>query len=151
MTEPESQIPPVRGVDPQTRVAIVGVAAMGATFAVGALAGWGVHAGISVATGAGIAVANLYGLARIVGALLGARVEGDPGAGIWGILAVLKIVILFGGIWFLLSTRLVDPMPLVVGWGALPVGIALGTLFSDKADRNASPRAKQAPPAGPAA
>jgi hypothetical protein len=146
-----SEGPATPGLDPRTRTAILGVAAIGATLAIGALAGWGVRSGISVAVGALIAVANLYGLARIVGAMLGARAEGDAGAGLWGILAVLKVVVLFGGVWFLFTSHLVEPMSLVVGWGALPIGVALGTLFSDKAERQNAPRAKQAPPAGPPA
>ncbi len=140
-----------RGLDARTRAAIVGVAAMGGLFAVGAGAGWGLHAGLSVAAGALIAVGNLYGLARIVGALLGTRAEGDPGAGMWGILAVLKVLGLFGGVWLLLSAHLVEPVGLVVGWGALPIGVTLGTLFSDKRDRPVAPRGKEAPPAGPSA
>jgi hypothetical protein len=141
-------------LDPRTRTAIVGVAAMGALFAIGASTGWGVRAGVSVAIGALIAVANLYGLARIVGALLGTRGahgEGDPNSGMWGLLAILKVIGLFGVIWFLLSFQLVQPIGLVVGWGALPIGIALGTFVSDKSERPPSARAKEAPPAGPPA
>lgn len=138
-----------RGLDPRTRTAIVGVAGIGAIFAIGAGAGWGLHAAISVSVGALIAVANLYGVARIVGALLGTRVEGDPSSGMWGLLAVFKVIGLFGGVWLLLSSHMVDPMGLVVGWGALPIGVALGSLISDKTERPAGARAKEAPPAGP--
>jgi hypothetical protein len=151
MTPDETEAPRAQGLDPRMRASILGVAAIGATFAAGAFAGFGARAGVSVATGAVIAVANLYFLARIVGALLGGRVDGNPNAGLWGIFGVLKIVILFGGVWLLFSSNLVDPISLVVGWGALPVGITLGTLFSDKADRDGSPRGRQAPPAGPVA
>jgi hypothetical protein len=139
------------GLDPRTRAAIVGVAAMGGLFALGAGAGWGLRAGVSVGVGALIAVLNLYGLARIVGALLGTRAEGDPGSGIWGVLAVVKIVGLFGGVWLLLGAHFVEPIGLIVGWGALPVGVTLATFFSDKTDRPVAPRAKEAPPAGPSA
>lgn len=156
----EMSIPEANGVkeaderaalDPRTRTAIVGVAAIGAMFAIGASTGWGLRAGVSVAIGALIAVANLYGLARIVGALLGTRAEGDPSSGMWGLFAVLKVIGLFGGIWLLLSSHFVQPIGLVVGWGALPIGIALGTFVSDKTERPPSARAKEAPPAGPPA
>jgi len=140
-----------RAIDPSTRTAIVGVAAMGALFAIGAAAGWGLHAGVSVAVGALIAVANLYGLARIVGAILGGRAEGDAGAGLWGVLAIVKVVGLFGGVWLLLGSHLVQPVALIVGWGALPIGVAMGTLFGDKTERAIAPRAKEAPPVGPPA
>jgi hypothetical protein len=138
-------------LDPRTRTAIVGVAAIGVMFAIGAGAGWGTRAGISVLVGALIAVANLYGLARIVGALLGTRAEGDPSSGMWGLFAVLKVIGLFGGVWLLLSSRLVDPMGLVAGWGALPIGVAIATFVSDKSERPPASRAKEAPPAGPPA
>jgi hypothetical protein len=137
------------GLDPSTRAAIVGVAGTGVILAIGGAAGWGPRAGISVAIGALIAVANLYGLARIVGAFLGGRAEGDAGAGLWGVLAILKVLGLFGGVWLLFTSHLVAPMALVVGWGALPIGIAMGTLVSDKSGRTLPPRAKEAPPVGP--
>jgi hypothetical protein len=69
----------------------------------------------------------------------------------WGVLAVLKVVGLFGGVWLLLGSHLVEPMGLVVGWGALPLGVALGAFVSDKTERAMTPRAKEAPPAGPPA
>jgi len=141
----------IQGLDPRTKTAIVGVAGTGAMLAIGAGAGWGLHAGVSVAVGSLIAVANLYGLARIVGALVGARVEGDASSGMWGLLAVFKVVGLFGGVWLLLASHLVLPVALVVGWGALPIGIALGTFFDDKTERAMASRAKEAPPAGPPA
>jgi hypothetical protein len=155
MTTPDGK--PPRALDPRMRTALAGVGAMGAMFAIGAIAGWGVRAGVSVAVGGLIAVANLYGLARIVGALLGSRggqdgQDGEPeaNAGMWGLLAILKIVGLFGGVWLLLSSNLVQPVGLIVGWGALPVGVSLGSFLSDKTDRSSPPRAKEAPPEPPA-
>jgi hypothetical protein len=140
-----------QGLDPSTRTAIVGVAAIGALLAIGGVAGWGLRAGASVAVGALIAVANLYGLARIIGAILGPRAEGNAAAGIWGVLAVVKVLGLFGGVWLLLSSGLVSPVGLIVGWGALPVGVSMGTLFGDKSGRQIASRAKEAPPQGPRA
>jgi hypothetical protein len=75
-----------------------------------------------------------------------ARAKNDRGAGdhaetgrlggvAWGIFAAFKILILFGGIWFLLTRKLVDPMPLVVGYGVLPLGIAASALWSSLAER----------------
>ena len=137
-------------LDPRMRTALVSVAAFGARFAIGAGCGWGGRAALSVAAGVLIAVLNLYGLARILGALVGGRAGEEEDAGLWGVLAVVKVCALFGGVWLLMSSHLVDPLPLVVGWGALPVGIAIASLVSDKTDRRASPHAKQAPPEPPA-
>jgi hypothetical protein len=52
---------------------------------------------------------------------------------VWGIFAVVKMLVLFGGMWLLMTNGLVAPIPLVVGYGALPIGIAIGSLVSDKA------------------
>ena len=167
MTE---QTPSAR-LDPRMRTAIAGVASFGAMFAIGGAVGWGARTGLSVAAGATVAVLNLYGLAKILGALVGGRAEGDEASGMWGMFAVVKVFALFGGVWLLMTTNLVDPLPLVVGWGALPVGIAIASLMSDrgarqrdrsgtsgtsgtrapkdlsdKSDRSSAPRAKEAPP-----
>ncbi|AKU97453.1 hypothetical protein AKJ09_04117 [Labilithrix luteola] len=50
--------------------------------------------------------------------------DGKRGGTLWGIFAFFKLFILFGGIWVLLTKRMVDPIPLVVGYGVLPLGIA---------------------------
>jgi hypothetical protein len=125
----------------------VAVAGFGVFFAIGAAFGWGGRAALSVLAGALIAVLNLYGLARILGAMVGTRAEGHADAGLWGVLAVFKVVGLFGGVWLLLSSHVVDPLLLVVGWSALPAGITLGALFRDKTDPFPPPRGKEAPPA----
>ena len=56
------------------------------------------------------------------------RGAGRRGGAAWGIFALLKIFLLFGGIWILLTKKLVDPIPLVVGYGVLPLGIAASAL-----------------------
>ena len=48
--------------------------------------------------------------------------EGKRGGAAWGLFAVVKIVVLFGGIYLLLTKGLVDPIALVVGYGVLPSG-----------------------------
>lgn len=62
--------------------------------------------------------------------------EGKRGGAAWGAFALLKIVVLFGGIWILLTRGLVDPIPLVVGYGVLPLGIAASSLFTSLAPRS---------------
>ena len=56
------------------------------------------------------------------------RSAGRRGGLAWGLLAVVKIVVLFGGMWLLLTRGWVDPIALLVGYGALPLGISAGTL-----------------------
>jgi hypothetical protein len=65
--------------------------------------------------------------------------EGKRGGAAWGLFAVVKIVVLFGGIYLLLTKGLVDPIALVVGYGVLPLGIAASSLVN-----SLSPRSRRA-------
>jgi hypothetical protein len=56
--------------------------------------------------------------------------EGRRGGAAWGLFAVLKMLVLFGAMWILLTRKLVDPMGLVAGYGVLPLGIAISSLWS---------------------
>jgi len=90
-------------------------------------------AALSVAMGAMIALSNLYVLTRIVGSFATPFEDARKNAGfVWGVIALGKIMVLFGGLWLLMTRHLVDPIPLVVGYGALPIGIAIGAVVSDK-------------------
>ena len=70
--------------------------------------------------------------------------EGKRGGAAWGLFAVLKIVVLFGGIYLLLTKGLVDPIALVVGYGVLPLGIAASSLVNSLSPRPR--RAARRPP-----
>ena len=126
-------------------------AIFGAGLALGAFGMYGTRAAYSVLVGATIAVANLLTMRAIIRALIpapnqpenaeGGTSEGETGeaeppqtrgrsATAWAIVAGLKILVLIGGLWFLLSRQLVDPMPLVVGYGVLPLGIAASAVWS---------------------
>jgi hypothetical protein len=102
---------------------LISVSATGAalTAAMGAL-GTG-RSAWSTGVGALVAVANLYVLGRVVGATLG-----TGGGAAWRILGGMKMLILFAAVWLLLTSRLVDPIPFVVGLGALPIGLVTGSL-----------------------
>jgi hypothetical protein len=125
----------MKGMDSRLVTAIFAVGAFGALFTAGAALVWGRAAAFSVAAGAGIAAANLYVLARIVGAIL--RDPDDAGrkggALVWGLAALIKMLLLFGGLWILMAKGLVLPVALVGGYLCLPIGIAIGSLVSDKA------------------
>ncbi|MBS2013339.1 MAG: hypothetical protein JST00_10655 [Deltaproteobacteria bacterium] len=56
--------------------------------------------------------------------------EAKRGGAAWGAFALFKILFLFGGIWILLTRGLVDPIPLVVGYGVLPLGIVAAGLMA---------------------
>lgn len=114
----------------------IGTAAKAAAILGGILAAFalpisGPRAAVSVLVGAAIAVANLVSMRAIIRALVRSPDDAGPSTGqaLWALFAALKILLLFGGIWLLLTRRLVDPMPLVVGYGVLPLGIAASAVW----------------------
>lgn len=144
-------------------VAAIAAGVIGAVLSVAALGIYGSRTALSVAVGAIIAVANLVTMSAIIRALLkppdeaeaaspaeGAepapeprepvdhRAEGKRGGAAWGLFAAIKILVLFGGIWILLTRGWVDPIPLVVGYGVLPIGIAASGLLTSLAPRRRS-------------
>ena len=50
----------------------------------------------------------------------------------WAIIAVLKLVLLLGGVWMILKSEVVSGLPLVIGYMALPVGAVMASLFGPK-------------------
>ncbi len=131
------------GLDARMRASLVGVAVTGAVLGVLAAVFAGAAAAWSVVAGAGLATANLWALARVVVALLPAEPEdedrqataGQPDpreARAWASVAVLKTVGLLLVAWGILRYRVAAPLPLLVGFGALPIGIAIAALVSDR-------------------
>jgi hypothetical protein len=118
----------------RTSAPLIAVVIFGALFSIGAYFFAGARASLSVAVGAAIAAGNLYALTRIVRAFTSspdaATSEATSSArgGLWAVFAVAKMLVLFGGIWILMMKHMVDPLPLAVGFGALPIGIALASL-----------------------
>ena len=138
-----------RPLDPRMRTTILAVVLSGAALALGGLLTSGPDAALSVSIGATVAATNLWALARIVTALLpvsskesaafssnanglnlAAHVPASPAA--WSLLAAVKMLALFAVVWLLLRYAVVSPLPMLVGFGALPVGIAIGSLVSDR-------------------
>jgi hypothetical protein len=131
------------------KTAAAAAAILGAVFTLVAAITASGKAATSVAIGASIAVANLLTMRAIVRALLGASGDGrdkgeDPdgqaptaedskqagkrGGTAWAIFGLFKIVLLFGGIFLLLTRGWVDPIALVIGYGVLPLGIAASAI-----------------------
>ena len=128
--------PSPRRMDARLRAALVTIVVSASVFAGVAALEWSLRAALSVAVGGAIATTNLYVLARIVAALMpgddGSEAAVTGGTRAWGVLALFKMIALFGGVWMLMSHRLVYPLPMLVGFGALPIGIAIGSLVSDR-------------------
>jgi hypothetical protein len=123
--------------DPRLRVSIIAVALCGTALTLGTLGTLGPRAALSAAVGAAIATANLWLLARMVGALLRADSDQHPpgirGRPAWAWpLVVLKMFGLFALIWVLMRYSIVSPLAMMLGFGALPVGIVIGALLSDR-------------------
>jgi len=118
---------------PRLRATIVAVGATGAALSVGSLAIFGVKWAPSVAIGAILATGNLWVLARFVGALFpkDGRRASQAAAG-WGLLAGLKMLGLFGAVWLLMRYEIAAPLALLAGFAALPIGIAIGSVVSDR-------------------
>lgn len=117
---------------------------IGIVFALAAGLLVGPRTGVSVGAGAAIGWFNLWALGHIVRAVTREPEAGSanqdasgpaPSApstsvGVWSLLALLKIVFLFGGTYALMARGLLSPMPLVIGYGSLPFGIMCATLFT---------------------
>lgn len=96
---------------------------MGAVFVAFALALGGGRAGASVAFGGLVALLNLWGISRIVKGIL----SGEGTGASWGLVALFKILALFGGIFLVLRQGYFDLLPVVIGYGALPLGVVIGS------------------------
>jgi hypothetical protein len=112
------------------RASLASVAVCGAMLTLGALVVRAPGAARSVAIGACIAFGNLWALARIVAAMLPSAPRAS-GSVSWASLALLKMLCLFASVWFLLRFEIVSPMAMLVGFAALPMGIAIGALVGD--------------------
>ena len=114
--------------DAQMRAAVIAVALCGVCLTLGALVFFSGRAALGVAIGGGIATVNLLVFARIGNAFLGRKGKTAP----WAVIALLKLVVLFGGIWLILASGVISGLSLAVGYGALPLGITLASLFGPK-------------------
>ncbi len=110
------------------RGAVIAVAVCGAALAVLAFALFNARIGLGVALGGALATANLYVFARVGDAFLVKKGNTTP----WAMIAVVKLVFLFGGVWIILKNDYVPGLALAVGYGALPIGITFGFLFGPK-------------------
>jgi hypothetical protein len=128
-------LPPL---DARMRTSLVAVAISGAAISAVGAGLFGLRAGASAAAGAAMAAGNLWALARVVVALLpqeGAAADGSSGhahKGAWTVVALVKTAGLLVAAWLVLSYRVAAPLPMLVGFVALPIGIAIGALVSDR-------------------
>lgn len=105
--------------------------ASGLTLTAGAAALRGSAAGSSVAVGVAVAALNFVALRYLIRALTASAAGTGKSGGILSVLMSMKLMILLAGVWLLLSRHLVTAGALVVGYCALPIGVAIGTLLCD--------------------
>jgi hypothetical protein len=121
--------------DRSFQVTVRAVAAVALMFAVGAFVRFGRDPGLSTLMGGAVAVMNLVAMRRVLGNIIAGAAEGDLNRGRgWATLAVLKQFILLVGVALLLIRGIADPIPFLVGYLALPVGIVVGALISRESD-----------------
>jgi len=124
---PGGLVPEAGALDARLRTSLAAVAVSAAVFTVCALA-------LSVACGGALATGNLWALARVVAALLPdtRRTAEAQSRGAWSLLAAVKMVGLVAVAWLLMRRGIASPVPMLIGFGALPIGIAIGSLVSDR-------------------
>jgi Kef-type K+ transport system membrane component KefB len=98
----------------------LGVAAAGLLLLVGSGIAFGARTMASVALGVVFALSNLWVLERLV------RVYLQSERGRWAIVALVKAAVLFCIVAILVRSGAVEVLPLVAGFGALPVGVVVG-------------------------
>lgn len=115
--------------------AVKAAALLAALAALVALNIYGGKAAASVLVGAAAGITNLRILQAVVRKLVQGTASGRGAPG-WAVLAALKIVFLLAGLAFLLTRHYVDPMPLAVGYMAMPLGIVVGAVWSSLRPRH---------------
>lgn len=116
------------GLDGPMRSAMISVAIAACALTIGTLVLYDLRAAGGTLIGGAIATANLYVFARLGKAFLSEKGAKGP----WVAVALLKLTVLFGGVWWVLKTDAVPAIALAVGYAALPIGITLGTLLGPK-------------------
>lgn len=109
------------------RRALITVGATGLVLAALMLPVLGLQGAVGILAGASVSLVSLYVLARAVQAFLGA---GQPAA--WAIAAMVKLSATIGVLYLLLSNRLVEGVPLLIGLGALPIGVVVCQLTATR-------------------
>jgi hypothetical protein len=106
------------------------VLAVAILLTLGALLIAGRHTALGVGIGGLTAGLNLWAFTRIGTAMFSAQSR----RGSWGLVAVLKLVVLFGAVFGILKRDLADPLSFLVGYLALPIGIVASQFLGLRAD-----------------
>ena len=109
--------------DPSMTAAYITVCAAGGLLFLGAGLTYGARTMLAVGLGAALAVSNLWVLERLVAAFL------KTTGGRWTAIATVKAAVLLAVVTFLVKSGAVDLLPIVVGFGSLPIGIVFSGIL----------------------
>jgi hypothetical protein len=110
---------------------VICVAASGMAMAVMTYVGFGWVPAVGVAVGTLLATLNLIVFIRLARAFLHREGSSAP----WAILGGIKLLGLFACVFVILRRGDVSPLALAVGYGSLPLGITLATLWKPEAPK----------------
>jgi len=106
--------------------AIRAVAVAAVVMTVVAALAFDLHSALGTLIGGVLATANLWLFVRIAGAFLAQNGRAAP----WVLLGGIKLLALFFCMFILIRRGDVSALALAAGYGALPIGITLSTLFA---------------------
>jgi hypothetical protein len=89
------------------------------------------RATVAVAIGGVLATLNFVIFIRLVAAFVSQKGNTAP----WAVLAGVKLLGLFATVYIILKRGDLPPLALAIGYGSLPVGISLGSLFKPRPTR----------------
>lgn len=121
-TTPDADAPGEPEADRTIPTVAVAIGVCAALLALASYFAAGGRFAFAVVVGGAIGAANFLVLARVGKALTGTK----GGAAFWGGMYFFKIAALFGGLFLLLTTKVVDPYGLLVGLASLVPGIVVG-------------------------
>ncbi len=127
---------PPTNFDSRTLVrATLAVGVVGALFGIVACAKLGPRVGRDVALGGGLALMHLWITATLVRGLFAHPAR----APFYGLMIVLKFIALAGALWVVSRFGDVHLASLAIGYGALPIGLAIGSLLGEKSEESSGP------------
>lgn len=88
----------------------------------------GARGGAGVIAGTALGASNLWLIAKVVRAMVGA--PSPQAASGWPLVAVPKLCLLAAAVWYILRGGTVTVLPFVIGVGAVPLGIVGAQLLS---------------------
>ncbi len=89
---------------------------------------FGTRATVGVGVGGLLATLNFALFIRLVAAFLSQKGNAAP----WAVLAGVKLLGLFAFVYIILKRGDLPPLSLAIGYGSLPIGISLGSLFKPR-------------------